>query len=43
MTMDETDIDEIIGMLSPERIGYITKHTDSKPLILKNPSRKTAH
>ena len=35
MTMDETDIDEIIGMLSPERIGYITKHTNSKPLILK--------
>ena len=35
MTMNEADIEEIIALLSPERLGYITKHTDSKSLIIE--------
>ncbi len=35
MTMNEADIEEIITLLSPERLGYITKHTNSKSLIIE--------
>ncbi len=35
MTMNEKNIEEIIALLSLERLGYITKHIDSKPLIIK--------
>ena len=35
MNINETDIDAIIELLSTERLGYITKYTDSKPLIIE--------
>ena len=35
MTMNEADIEEIITLLSPERLDYIKNRTNSKPLIIK--------